>query len=128
VSSSDVGAEAGGHLQQKLVAGLVAERVVDRLEMIEIDEHHRQRLAGTARPRNALGQTIGEQLSVRQKRQDVVVGMELDLFLGALPVADIDDGAVDSISDRREIHERPDRLPILLPQLNLNTVECGRIA
>ena len=40
---ADAVAQPLRHLQQQLVAGGVAERVVDGLEVIEIDEHHRQR-------------------------------------------------------------------------------------
>ena len=104
-------AQPARHLQQQLVAGGVAERVVDGLEVIDVDEHHRHGAAVALGAREAVAQPIGEQLAVRQVREDVVVGVELDLFLGALPVADVDDRGVDDagdgVADEHEILRAP---------------------
>ena len=43
-------AQALGHLLQQAVAGVVAERVVDLLEVIEVDQHHGRRPAGVDDP------------------------------------------------------------------------------
>ena len=41
VAVADAGAQAPGHLDQQLVAGAVAERVVDDLEAVEVDQQQR---------------------------------------------------------------------------------------
>ena len=61
---ADAVAEALRHLQQQLVAGRVAEGVVDGLEVIEVDEHHRQRLPAAARAIDAEREAVGEELPV----------------------------------------------------------------
>ena len=39
-----------GHLHEDAIAGLMAERVVDRLEPVEVDEEHRYRIGAASQP------------------------------------------------------------------------------
>ena len=74
------GAEAERHLLKELVAGLVAQRVVDPAEMVEVDEEGRDELAVPPRLLQRLRQPllIGE--PVGQPGQAVVVGQRPDLL------------------------------------------------
>ncbi len=69
---------------QQLVAGAVAERVVDQLEVVEVDEHGRDRRPVPARARQQLLGAIEDQLAVRKPRQRVVRRQERELVVGAL--------------------------------------------
>ena len=75
----------------------------------------------------AVAQPVGEELAVRQVREHVVVGVELDLFFGALPVADVDDRGVDhaghAVADQDEVLQHPERRAVGAPQLDLDAVE-----
>ena len=73
------------NLEQQRVGDAVSERVVDGLEAIEIDEQNGHVAAGAFRRQQAQFQALDEQTPVRQLRQRVVIGLELDLFLGAFP-------------------------------------------
>jgi hypothetical protein len=57
---------------QQLVAGLVAERVVDQLELVEVGDQHRGRRAAAARAGERERQPVGEQLAVRQPGERIV--------------------------------------------------------
>lgn len=101
VLGSDLLAQALGELDQQLVAGGVAERVVDVLEMIDVEEGQRDMTAvraGIDRRRDQVAQLR----AVRQAGENVVVGEPRDLgtrFLafnrkGAEIDAGIDDAPV----------------------------------
>ena len=77
-------AQALGHLLQQAVAGVVAERVVDLLEVIEVDQHHGRRAADVDDP---LG-LMAEERSVRQPGERVV--HRLVLRRDRLPPAVVD--------------------------------------
>ena len=74
---------------QQLVAGRMAERVVDDLEAIEIEKHHRQRMLHAPRVRERDRQAIAEQPAVRQAGQRIVIGLILDLLLDPLALGDV---------------------------------------
>ena len=85
---------------QQLVAEGVAERVVDELERIEVEEHHRHRRAGAARVRERHRQSVAEERAVGKAGEGVVVRLVLDLRLGEVALGDVaadgddlDDGA-----------------------------------
>ena len=62
-------------VHQQLVAGLVAEAVVDQLEAVEVEEHHREALLRMAlHARDRAHQLLVEVGAVRQLREAVVVG------------------------------------------------------
>ena len=109
---------------QEFVAGAVAEAVVDELEIVEIDEHHR-RPAIVARARShRLRQAILEQDAVGQAGQSVVVGHEMDAIFGALALdrdagdvgGDVDEARLGRgrLAHRSRIHrERAERLAMM---------------
>ncbi len=92
-------AQALRHELEQRVAGLVAERVVDGLEAVEVDEQHRDRLAGAGRLQHRLAQPLLRDAAVRQAGQQVVVGEVADLLFRGLAVADVQ-AAEDVVPDR----------------------------
>ena len=55
VARTDKGAEPGRDLDQKLVAGPMAETVVDLLEVVEVEKHHVKAGAAALRGGESLG-------------------------------------------------------------------------
>ena len=68
------------------------ERVVDALEVVEVDEHHRDltHAAGLER----LAHALGEQRAVGEPGQRIVVGLVLELVL---QVAQLGDGLLEAV-------------------------------
>ena len=66
-----VGLQAQRDLLQQLVAAGVAERVVDQLEVVEVDEQHRERRVAALRLHDHLREAVGEQRAVGQPGQRV---------------------------------------------------------
>ena len=83
------GAQAVADLDQQRIAHAVPQRVVDVLEVIEVDEHHRQRCAGAGRFAYGLLAALGQQRAVGQAGQGVVVGQPVDAVLVFLAVHDL---------------------------------------
>ena len=71
----------------------VAERVVDDLEAVEIEEEHAQPLLQAMGLRHRDVEAVVEEQPVGQAGEDVVVGQALDLLLGALPLRDVEGDA-----------------------------------
>ena len=72
-----------------LVADVMAERVVDGLEVVEVDQHHRAR-----RLRRALqerSEPALEAAAVEQLGERVVLGLMAQLDLQPAPLGDVDD-------------------------------------
>ena len=88
--------QPGGDAAQQLVADRVAERVVDALEVVEVDEHHGD-LAGGARLER-LAHLLAEQRAVGEPGQRVVVGLVLELVL---QVAQLGDGLLEAVELQR---------------------------
>ena len=82
------------HFAQQLVADLVAERVVDLLETIEIEEQHADSRTARARALECGLELVAEEAPVRQPGEAVVVGELPDLVLGLLAFGDVLDHAV----------------------------------
>src|SRR5439155_20104878 len=82
--------QAQRNLDQQCVGDVVSERVVDHLEAIDVDEEDCHVFADAFRGQQAHLQAFDKQTSIGQLRQRVVIGQELDLFLGPLPIADVD--------------------------------------
>jgi hypothetical protein len=74
---------------QHLVAGVVAEGVVDVLEPVEVDEDDRQMAVVPLGPHHGPPEVVGEEVAVGQCGEFVVVGQPPDLVLGAMPVGDV---------------------------------------
>ena len=82
-------AQAPRHLDQQLVAGAVAERVVDDLEAVEVDQQQRDLVAEAAA---VLERPLGapDQLApVRQAGERVEVGEVADPVFGDAPVGHV---------------------------------------
>ena len=73
------GGEPGGHRLEELVAGGVAEGVVDPLEAVEVDEKQCDVEMAPAPPRHGLGHPVNDQSTVRQAGQVIVQGLVADL-------------------------------------------------
>ena len=74
-----------------LVAGLVAARVVDVLEAVEVEQEQRAAAAVAGGVADELGQLLVEAAAVEQVGQRVVVGQVLELGLEALALRDVAD-------------------------------------
>jgi hypothetical protein len=72
-------AQAGGDLAQQAVAHVVPERVVDALEVVEIDVGERDRGAADARLGHGLGQRGVHRGAIRQPRQGIVIRQVFEL-------------------------------------------------
>jgi hypothetical protein len=70
---------AAGDGRQNLVAGGVSVLIVDRLEAIEVEIDHRQRLPAALRLGNRVPQAVAEQRAVGQAGEDIVIGVALEL-------------------------------------------------
>ena len=71
-------------LAEQLVAGVVAEAVVDVLEPVEVEEQHRDAGAVALGPGERVGEELDEQAAVRQPGEQVVVGPVREQVLGRL--------------------------------------------
>ena len=68
-------------LAEQLVAALVAERVVDELEAVDVEHEHGDRAAVARGERERVVDAVDEQRAVRQPGQRVVQRAVLDLLL-----------------------------------------------
>ena len=81
VGIAHAGAQPPRHLLQELVAGLVAARIVDVLEAVEVEEHDAQHGVGRPRLGDGLGQERGEIMAVGQPGQLIVVRHPIEPLL-----------------------------------------------
>ena len=81
IAAADHAVESRGDRLQQFVAGAVTERVVDRLEVVEVDEQRRDRRLLASRAREHLLDTIQDQRPVGQARQRVVRRQERKFFI-----------------------------------------------
>ena len=77
------------------VAGAAPERVVDPLQVVEVDDHHRAALAGQAARADLAVDGRLEGATVHQAGQLVVLGEVAEPVLGRLLLADVGDQALD---------------------------------
>ena len=82
VLAVQAGAQARGDGAQQLVAHVMAKGVVDRLETIQIDEHHRQTTADRIDLADRLADAVGQENTVGQAGQVVVQGQLSQLLVG----------------------------------------------
>jgi hypothetical protein len=78
----------GDRLEQ-LVAGRMAQRVVDDFEAIEVEKHHRQRMLHPPRVRQRDREPVAEEAAIRQAGQRIVIGLILDLLFHPLALGDV---------------------------------------
>jgi hypothetical protein len=76
--------EAVGELPQQPVSGRMTERVVDLLEAIEVQEHHRRRQADAARAVQRHAQAVEKQDAVGQARERILQRLLGQADLGVL--------------------------------------------
>jgi hypothetical protein len=91
VVGAHLGAQVVGHAAQVVVAGLVPLEVVDPLEVVEVDDHARQRVLVAAGVGDLLAHAHLHRPVVHQPRQRVGARRLLELLVG-LGVAAADDG------------------------------------
>ena len=96
--------EALGHLAQEVVAGRVAQGVVDRLEVVEIDEQDRHPPAVTPSASQGVAHAVLEQGAVWQLGQRVVEGLMAQLVLERGALAHVAHGHHEAV-DRRVVAE-----------------------
>ena len=112
------GAEATGELRrnpfEQLVTFPVSQAVVHRLEIVEVDEQHRQVGARQADPGQGVLEPVLEERLVGQSGQGVVEGPVLQLVFQADAIGDVaeapdptDDGAVHRLWPGRQFHGTP---------------------
>ena len=80
-------------LLQQCVADRMAERVVHRLELIEVEDEHVEPLAVPVQARERLLDRLEEQHAVGEAGQRVMMRHVIDLRLGLLALRDVDDDA-----------------------------------
>ena len=106
-------AEALRQLDQQLVAGVVAQRVVHELEVVQVQEQDADAEVEPAGTRERALEHLLEQRTVRQTGQLVVVREERDLLLGRLALGDVEDHALDqprfavAVVDRERLLHHP---------------------
>ncbi len=85
--------EALGDGDQQLVADLVPEVVVDRLEAVEVDEQQRDHAGAAMQARERLARAVHQKAAVRQMRERVVQSLVLEVVqsfvLKAIAVGDV---------------------------------------
>ena len=81
--------QAQRHLLQQLIALHVAQGIVDQFKTVQVDEHHGQLRQLAPRLDHGQAQAVLEQHAIRQVRQDVVIGLVGDDFLGPFAVGDV---------------------------------------
>ena len=100
----EAAAQALGDRLQQLIADRMAERVVDALELVDVDIEHGQLLARPYRLER-LFQPLAEQDPVRQFGQRVVMRQMRDLLLGAPALGDVLDGRDPSAALQRPVDD-----------------------
>ena len=89
VGAADAVVEPARELDEHLVAGGVAERVVDGLEVVEVEEDHRRRARLAPGARDRLADLLGEHRAVRESGHGVVERLVGELGLERLALADV---------------------------------------
>ena len=116
----DAGAPAQpvGDLAEQQVAGLVAERLVDRPEPVDVEVHEPDLQPAAARQRDRVPQPVGQRAAVGQAGQRVDERTPDEVVLGPPPVGDV--------------HHREDdelRVPVVVPDhlVRLHHPELGAV-
>ncbi len=127
--------QAPRHFPEHGVPGLVAKTVVDALEAVQVEEHHRHHAVLAARRLQGLLQAVEKQHPVWQVGQEVVLGQVAGVLFEPLAVGDVgQDGHVvrhqaGLVADRGQGH--PDRVFLaalaLAPDFALPVVVIGHV-
>ena len=89
VAGPDRARDPAGHRAQQLVADRMAERVVDLLEAVEVEEEDRGQATFAAGMGQGLAKPVEQQGAVRQPGQRVVQGQPPDARLGRLALGQV---------------------------------------
>ena len=89
VALAHAGGQALGDLLQQQVADVVAEGVVERLEVVQVDEQQCAISSAAGAGRQRLLQPVEQQPAVGQAGQRVVEGQRLDLVFRRLALGDV---------------------------------------
>src|SRR5260370_9292572 len=108
IGLADTGPDAAGHDRQEFVADMVSERVVDALELVDVDIKQGELFAPAGSLQFALD-LFAEQHPVRQVGQRVVMREVRDLLVGAAAVGNVVDD-VDDISGFTRLISNSDSL------------------
>ena len=124
----DAAAQPIGDLDEKFVAGRVAERVVHALEVIEVEEHDDERLPAALGVQDREREPVVEEDTVREVRERVVVRLVPALLLGALAVRDVDeasvhDGVAVGLVHEALVREHPHGAPVPAPEADFEVHE-----
>ena len=92
--------QAAGHFAQHHVADGVAQRVVDGLELVQVDKQYRQRMLVLVHAGDGLAQPAVQRMAVGQSGQGVEMGVALDLLFVFLLVGHVVDGTDKARSGR----------------------------
>ena len=117
VHLAHAGAQAPRHVLQDVVAGVVAQRVVEELEAVEVEEEHRHVALLAARLHDRLVEAVLHEAPVGQPRERVVVRHVVDGALGVQALGHVlDEGgeahdAPARVDERRVVPLALDRVP-----------------
>ena len=89
VAGADAVGQALGHVDQRGVAGAMAEAVVDGLEVVDVEEHDPELALLSARTADRVAHALHEQRPVGQVGHGVVEGLVGELLLEDLALADV---------------------------------------
>ena len=120
VALAEAGAQAVGHGAQQLVAGVVAVAVVDRLELVDVEQQH-----ADARPAalERVLEAVVEERAVGELGERVVERLALELVLERLQLAH---GLLEAVVLERDGHVAGERLE--QPQVLLGEVAVDALA
>ncbi len=105
------------HLHEQAVPHVVAEGVVEVLEVVQVDEKQRAQLLVALAGGTGPLQAVQQQAPVRQPGQGIEEGQQLDLLLGLLAVGDVAAHA-----------EQPRDMPVHVADRGLDGLEVAGIA
>ena len=97
---------------EQQVADIVAEAFVDMLEVVQIDKQHRATVLLALGSLQGMGDALGEQQSVGQVAQRVMVREVVELVLRALERADVGEHRDVMTDTPLFVVDRPDALPL----------------
>ena len=80
VAGAGGGAEAFGDSHEQAVAGRMPEAVVDRLEVVEVQEQHGDRIGAPVAAVHGMGEPVQEQRPVGQAGEGVVERLVVELL------------------------------------------------
>ncbi len=105
--------QATRHDAQQTVADMMAQRVIDEFEAVQIDEQHSHLLAGRTRLPQRLAQTLLAQRAVGQLGQHIVVGQKVDALFVRFTVGNVNrrGNEIDNLATAGALEHRGNHQP-----------------